>query len=400
MNLTDLHSPLEDWLYLERYVNIGSDHKFWLELDIPRQFHPLSDTVDFHLYQIDNLEYSRMGKVSTDYFPIHPAINSLYLSQGYSTTETSAKYAPSSSARTLFSRDGKGFVKVDLPLKIGRFNRRLVKSDVIFSQQIDATITQIREQAKPHGIGFGILREIGGGFFTDTTGREPAFIEREMTPYWITKPDKPASRLFMVPLFSLPAQDPKGKCKPLLIQIIDKHNKNPIQFILQSIIIPLIDAWHTLAKYGILWEMQSQNTLFALDANYLPHGVVIRDNDAAYINSFLSSPTDPPLRDSYIKHVIGLRGESIERTSLSFDHRLCKQSIQQLVTCFATHYGESSADELSKLITEYVDSSLNEAIVANLPKNKWYTHPPIMFHGNKPLTTAIPIPLFRTIGSA
>ena len=376
MKLADISHYIASWQYLERYVNSGSDHRYRYQNDISHQFHPRSNIPFIDVHFLADISYTTLGALrSIPGFPIHPHILSQYKESGYQIISSSKKAVPTSSTRTVFIEDEHPyFLKLDLPVTISRFDRRLVKSDVVYSRYIDDALSRIKLDSE-HQVGFGYFQETGGGFFTDIHCREPAFLEREITPTWITQ--NVHSSIFMVPVFTLISRDPLDDTDPILIQMIQANRADPVDFTLRLVIEPIFDYWNLLASRGILWEMQGQNTILAINDSFQPVGVVIRDNDAAYINYTLGHPLHQGI--DYNKH--GLKDDSAlsKRASLIFDHRVCKQNLLRLIQCIDTFYGQEVGSILKGKTIDYIDRTLHASIKGSLPDMQWYTYSEVAF---------------------
>lgn len=394
MKLHDINNYITDWIYLERYVNDGSDHQYKNQNDVPYKFQPRSNTEYIEVKSLIGTKKSSWNeKINETEFPIHPYMSKYYENQGYKFTNTFLRAIPSSSTRSLFINDIEPyFLKFDLPVKISRFERHLVKSDMLFSKQIDDIFKNWNQTNS--NFGFGVLRETSGGYFKDKLGREPSYIKRAIKPTWLTSA-VPKGPYYMIPSFSLISRDSKKPNDfPLVVQLAQNSGINAVDFTFEYILKPIFDFWNLLASEGLIWEMQGQNTLLVINKIGMPCGIVIRDYDAVYINTEIRNNSND--KTPYIKHTLKDKQSLMERNSLVFDHRLCKQNLMRIISCIGQHYGQKVTVMLVNKVQAYMDDHMDYNLTANLPPTHWYTYPDVMFT-HKIKTIQKPNPPLRKI---
>lgn len=376
MKLSNYSDYLKDWMYLERYVNDGSDHRFSAQTEVPQTYRPNSSKDYLSLYTLEG-NFSKTEQVfDDDFYPVHPFTAGLYQKMGHALKETKVAMVPTSSTRTLLVYEGIDtvpfFAKLDLPVNISRFHRAINKSDVEFSAQINNVVSSLAVNDSPHY--FGIFPEIGGGFVELQSGRQAGYLIREVYPKWLTKiPDS----YFFIPSFSMISSDSKKAFEePLLIQIL-KSSDDPERTLLQDIIYPLLTFWFNLADSGLLWELQQQNTLFVIDDQYKPIGVVARDFDGVYIDKNrrekIGEHTD------FIKHILLTDEQLRKRYSLTFDHRLCKQNVLRLIACYADNFEDADKEQTIEKVRAFIAQKMPEHVKKCLPDDTWYTVPEVDF---------------------
>lgn len=374
-------------MYLERYVDSGSDHIFSHQTDVPPKYRPGSAYAFLNLQQLCQQDFHKQEKfLDAAMYPVHPLTAKLYAKLGHTLSPTKYKFVPTSSTRTvLVYADSVEpfFLKLDLPVNISRFNRAINKSDVIFSSQIDYEVEGLSIDSK---FSFGFLREVGGGWTKLLDGREAGYITRALHPHWVTKSSQ---TYYLVPSFAMISPDAKQSSDvPILIQLISSR-VNRADFMIENILRPLIDFWFSLAEKGILWELQQQNTLFVLDSNYNPVGIVARDYDAVYIDSQIR--TNLSLGVNFNKHLLHADESREIRYSVTFDHRLCKQNLLRLINCVAEYISTNEATYIRQKITEYITETMPLSVASALPNKSWYTIPEILFrNGIKTIRTHNP----------
>lgn len=375
MQLNDYHDYLTHWMYVERYVNDGSDHRFRFQSEVPYRYRPKSNVATFPIYTLISKFSKAEHLLPEDFYPVHPFTARLYRDSGHMVVKSPYRGIPTASTRTMLisNNDFKDclFVKLDLPVVISRFNRAISKSDVEFSSQVNHELANLK---LPVGAACGTLPEVGGGYTKLNDGRESGYLVRELQPHWFAQ--KPR-RYYLLPAFSLTSSDPgEPEHIPFLVQIL-KRSPHPAEVLLKKIIIPLLDYWFLLAERGILWELQQQNTLFVIDHNYQPLGVVSRDYDAIYIDEAQRAAAG--LANGFIKHTLHNDWERRRRYSLTFDHRLCKQNILRIITCCQERYGVKFTERLKSDVKNYIHQTMPANVRQALPEKYWFTCPETMF---------------------
>jgi hypothetical protein len=391
MQLHSYINFLRDWMYLERYVNDGSDHKFKDQTEVPIQFQPRSKQDFIPIYRLLDPYKKDDATLPLDFYPVHPYTAEVYRELGHQVEVTPFKGIPTSSTRTvLISKDNfkhSYLVKLDLPLKISRFDRSVSKSDVTFSKQINEDIKSMGVNSSAN---VGTFLESGGGFAKLNNGKQVGYITRELDPMWLSTP--PAGKFYLIPSFSLISHDfDHPDDPPLLIQML-KRTTNPSRLILDRIMFPLLDYWFALAERGLIWELQQQNTLFVIDDEKMPIGVVSRDYDGVYID--VKQRKRMSLPSHFIKHCIETPEELTMRYSLTFDHRVCKQNLVRMIECIAEYMDEALATTIKNELIDYIEKYLPLNVRTALPANVWYTCPEVMFN-NELETITLPNPPLR-----
>jgi hypothetical protein len=368
MKLPTNNDSVQFWMYLERYVNDGSDHKFRHQSEIPLKYRPGALRASIPIYSLTSEYHKHEDVLPIDFFPVHPYTAELYRNMGHKVTKTKYRAVPTSSTRTvMISNDNFAsnyLVKLDLPFLISRFDRSIVESDITFSKHIDEDLSQLKIKSN---YSIGSFREVGGGHTLLTDGRHGGYIVRDMEPTWFSKPRE---NFYLVPSFALVSEDSKDRGSDRLLVQILRGSDNPIGTLTEKILKPLIDYWFALAERGLIWELQQQNTLFVLDDKGEPCGVVSRDYDGIYIDKAYREKIG--LKNKFNKHVMTDKAET-------FDHRFCKQNILRIITCCEQYFDKKIAEAAKAEIKEYIKKRMPKHVKEVLPKDIWYTCPEIMF---------------------
>lgn len=297
--VSELDSKLRDFIYAERWLNGGSRTYSaianYSELQI--KYQPQSDVVSFsvpyvnipkeyikiHLANPDMQLLAKYVGDSTASFFIHPQfyqdVSVPYMDQVCQFPQSGeVEVSPTSSSRTTLVIDNDlhpHCIKLHCPIQISRFNRKLdgrdIKKSVGTSLELERAI---KEENFPACFGF-LPETIGvsiGGAYSDSWG----FILREMTP----RPKISDEPRTLVPMFSLYSSDLQKDCPttPLLVQLIEKSGMKPQEFILEKIMLRIVESWCFMARdLGILAQAHGQNLLLELDDNGIPTRVIFRD---------------------------------------------------------------------------------------------------------------------------
>jgi len=182
--------------------------------------------------------------------------------------------APTASTRTVLTVGTSAqavpahFLKLHYPRRISRFNRRLRRKNIRKSVESSRDMEHIRLDR------FAYLPEVLG--FTYGHDRDDwGFLIRETTP----RPSR--KERFLIPYFALYAKDMRDPASPpLLVQLIERLGVDPESFVLEEIMIPVVDCWTKVVRErGILLESHAQNLLLEIDRDFRPHRTVHRDFD-------------------------------------------------------------------------------------------------------------------------
>lgn len=288
MILSKLTESTEDFLYMERYVNIGSPSGFTNLNTTSSETCPQGDCTSFYLCSIevpDSIQIREYGD-QPDFLTkwqmlVHPDLISDKIFDICTKIEHMALcVAPTSSARTVKILDSNDwFLKLNYRGLIGRIDRQLSEVHAISAIEVSKAVTSaIDDQHLPNF--FGILRDIYGRVLALPNGGSEyqwGLVAREPIPYGL---DDRVS--ILVPAFSLFSPDNKNPKDPtILIQLIESQDKNPEDFLFEEIISPLYESYFSLLLHlGLQIEAHAQNILFALDKEKKLIGVVVRDAES------------------------------------------------------------------------------------------------------------------------
>ncbi len=181
--------------------------------------------------------------------------------------------APTASTRTVLTLKHPGglaphFIKLHLPRRISRFNRRLRRKNIQNCVVLTTDLGHMTLQK------FAFLPDALGLAIEDGDSSWGCLVrERFPRPSQGQWPLIPCFALFARDLYS--PDDP-----PLLVQMIDRFGADPQDFVVDHIMVPVIACWIKAAReWGILLEFHAQNTLLEVDDDYRPRRIVHRDFD-------------------------------------------------------------------------------------------------------------------------
>jgi len=206
-------------------------------------------------------------------------------------------------------------------------------------------------------------------------------IWRSFEPYNFNELETP----YLVPFFSLFGKDRLNPNHPTLLeQIIEKKSVSPVKYIVDSLILPLIECYFSvLTNAGIQPEWHAQNLLLTLDKNFNPVQFVMRDlesmdKDITLIKqlnlniNFKSSPfkcIDETQYNYYIKH------------SFMYDYKLGEYILQPLIDFLVETYS-AKPFEITKTIKAFVKPLLNQLPNNFFPKH-WYVFESVLIDQSK-----------------
>ncbi len=280
------------YAHMERFM--GGDSRTYSEFasinEVPLKYQPASDERTFFIpavlgpreqfgialdspsQEITNL-YVRGDSVA---FPVHPdtwatdSVPFLDTLKKLPRAPQRISASPTASTRTvLVPEPVPHFMKLHLPKQISRFVRRLRAVSVELSVMVSRDLRELRNS------GFGYFPETIGMYVGKGDDGWGAVI-REFAAW--PPPDGP--RMY-IPFFALYGKDRRAPSDPpLLVQLIRRHDADPVRFTLDRIMKPLVSSWcKAYRERGIIFGAHGQNVLLELDRNLSPTRIVHRDLD-------------------------------------------------------------------------------------------------------------------------
>lgn len=276
-------------VYLERYVNEGSRtySDLSLQSEGDPQYSPREGKGEFaipcvhvphekaviYLDTPSDTIYSKYIKSDIIIIPVHPEIyqdtsvsNIKELRRYFYTSEVAS---PAASTRTLITKNNTHFMKLHYPRRVSRFVRHMITSNIQTSVEVSKSLATYKLEK------FGYLPETLG--VTYGSGPEAwGYIIRELTPRPVGK-----KNTFLMPFFALYSYDiHKPEESPLLVQIIKYLKAEPLSFMLEYLMKPIIQSWvMCIKKAGFFLEMHGENTMLELSTDLVPQRIIYRDMD-------------------------------------------------------------------------------------------------------------------------
>ncbi|WP_067535108.1 hypothetical protein [Nocardia crassostreae] len=290
MRLAKALDPTECWIAAERYLGGGTRgySRFAGVSEVSAEYDPQGDSELFRVRSVcvpASLGRMLRSGIASELpelyldgdrlvLPVHPDTTTLPGLVGREELLACAPgptfdVVPLANARTVFVRAIDGVpvrphqLKLHYPRRISRFTRRMraprIELELWVAGELAAT-------------GAPMLADVCGGIFgsgSDAWG----FIVREA-------PELCADR-YTVPLFALYGTDIHAPDDPTLLeQLVDISGEPAQDFIIDRIIVPMIDLWVRAAlESGCLLEPHGQNTLFRFTADGSQTELRYRDCD-------------------------------------------------------------------------------------------------------------------------
>jgi hypothetical protein len=277
-------------LHMERYVDEGtrSYSPFAARSEVAERFQPRSPEPYFEvetvyvprarvtLYEAEPASPLRALYVDDERirFPVHPEAWASGEAEELRAMPRGAplRVAPTASTRTVLVLEPdmpSHFLKLHCPRRISRFVRELRRKNINNSVAVSRELAELtRGQTR-----FGYLCDAFGVTF-GSDAHAWGFLVRERLP-------TPSGSGVLVPCFALFGGDLQQPSDPPLVrQLIERLGVDPTTFVLESILLPVVESWARVARErGILLESHAQNMLLELDAGLRPGRIVHRDFD-------------------------------------------------------------------------------------------------------------------------
>jgi len=384
--------PLKSLQYAERYVNDGSPSGF--AKTTSEATSPIGTSSSFHLFAATAPAklFSSLGYIPTwpgeelqqEWMLIHPDMVSakeLLYPQIRIQPMEKLQVVPTSSGRTVqfVSRKSSDYVKLHYKGILGRFERDLPLRKAFIGPEV----SQIIETGFREGIignEFAIMPETGARVLrVPNQGCEWGMVWRSSQAIGPTT----TKIQYIIPLFSFFSHDRFAPKDPLLLsQLISLSNQPPIDFILQTLLSPILNAFFALiSRLGMLPEWNAQNLLVGIGEKSDTVAIIARDlgetdRDLQILRArglrtdFTTSPfrcIDEKREDYYAIH------------SLKFDFKLGEYVITPLLSTTAQLYNieiNKLQEAVKDLVAPHLQDLPNDFFP---PGNIWYQYKNVMF---------------------
>jgi hypothetical protein len=280
--------------YLERYVNNGSPSGFTTRYTTSPDTSPFSLTpfISPYICVAPPRSFTEFGKLPTfedftelrreNWLLVHPDMRRRRIFHAKTVSmapSAEIKLVPTASGRTLelMNSVNRGYFKLHYDGIIGRIPRDLNFKKAVSGPEISDLLVSLINNNKLDSR-LLLMRETGARIFRGESNKRPiewGMVWREKDPYRIDF----NKVKYIIPVFSLFAKDRLAKNdKPLLEQIITRQGVEPVGFVLEQLIFPMIDCYFNLIKNsGIQPEWHAQNLLVGLTEDFTPVNFIMRD---------------------------------------------------------------------------------------------------------------------------
>ncbi len=401
MLLSELtHDPDASRRYLERYVNDGSPSGFSTIHTTQRKTSPFEITQWFHplVCFAPPENFRDFGYIPTLLFPelygsqnwiiVHPDMkgNPFFRNPAFELKELDAlKVVPTASGRTvqIINRKEEDYVKLHYDGILGRITRELPFEKAISGPEISSIIIKAIDSCELDPM-LSILPETGARILINSLQNDSQWgmVWRQSIPYGLNT----SKYHFFFPSFAFFSSDQfKTHQKPLLIQVINHFGYDPISYLLDVIIFPLIKSYFSLIqKLGLQAELNSQNLLLGFNKTFSECHFIIRDLE--------SVDKDITLMDSIGKwqHFASYPYKCIEKKqynyaikhSFMYDFKLGESILQPLINALVLHF-KVEENYLREKIKEFTAPLIQKLPEDFFPKNKWYVFAKVLVDQSK-----------------
>lgn len=366
MKLNRLFEDTEKKLaYMERLVNDGSPSGFSAKYTSSVRTNPLAVS-SYFIGSMHGGKISSYGQIpqfakGNDFLYAHPDWqDSNERPDGIIVAPTNFLVSPTASVRTVKAINEDYYIKLSYPGYIGRFERNL--DDYHISASLEANdILHTLEGNKNMDRRFAFFPENGasllkyGIFKTGCVFRDAQPIGHN------------ASNIkYIIPGFSLFGKDKGSPNDTPLLQQILKKTKNPEDYLLRQIILPLIDIYFgCVFEEGILPEMHAQNVLFGFDENNDVKSIILRDMESVNRDKTIRKK----LGKNFTTPIYELDAETQKiRHSFFYDHKLGEYLAEPIINC-AAKAGLVNKTDIIHTIKQYVQKRYGGAIKKHFPSD-------------------------------
>ena len=334
MLLNDIiKDPIQALSYMERLVNNGSKSPFTFVNTVSHDTNPIF----VEKFCLDegtkcNSTIITLGKIPENILKLK-SVNSIFLhpdwrlsDKNFLIQQSNAIVEPTASQRTVKVESIPYYIKLAHPFILGRITRELESKHILSSIDITNILFNTYLNAPQK---FAFFPEIGGQILK-TEAEEIGYVVRSSTPV-----GRNADKIkYLIPGFSLFGKDKKSDNDEILIHQILCNKQDKKGYIINEIILPLIDCYFFYVfSEGLQFELHAQNFLIGFNENFDVVSFVIRDLESTdkdiTIRSILGKDTN--LLSSPFKCISSDQYNYKIKHSFMYDHKLCEYFIDQLI---------------------------------------------------------------------
>lgn len=297
------------------------------------------------------------------YFPIHPdcvhLLDRRFHHQLVFTPTTPIMAMPTASPRTVFIESEKwaGFLKLDYPLILGRFQRGLSGEKLQHGLLVSSKLVD----AEAHKIGIFHFPEIGSIEIQATAERRAGTLFREGV---VVGPNYDELVTFCS-LFGMSYFSDNFSNECLLVRFAHQHGG--VEWIVNSVIIPLLHSfWDLVLEFGFWPEAHAQNIILGINKNGTT-GIIWRDCQGFYVDEELSSTSEAACKYKTMTKDDNL----VRKRSFLYDWILGHYVLCPLIEAVKKKYGDIGT-MLTDVVAEVSRSKLAKKGGLILPEGKTY----------------------------
>lgn len=365
--------------YMERYINDGSPSGYTRKNTTSEFTNPFSNKKWFNLYclyypsswsvVIGKLPSFLKKTSPIDNIIVHPDFNKRF--EKTRLEKTVLRVVPTSSARTVRMLDYDYYLKLNYYGIIGRIKRNLTVNHALASYEVSDILYNVLGTS-----GFEKL-----SFFPETGGKVVLKNTEDINMGLVVRNQKPfggnsSNIKYIIPFFSLFSNDlfDQNHIK-ILIQLIEYNKKEPKDYILNSIVFPIIKYYFLLiSKEGLQPEWHAQNLLLGLDKDLQICSFIMRDLESIDIDeSIRESSKKQVVKMNFFpyKHINKNQYNYKIKHSFMFDYKLCKYLLEPIILCVCSNY-HLNYFELVNEIKNFVDKE-KQVLPHDFFPSEWYS---------------------------
>lgn len=361
MNLADIDKK-DSLIYMERYVNEGSPSGFTKKNQTSHETCPFSDNEFFFLMtgNSDNAVLEEIGNFPHKLFLeclgeksifVHPDMVNSNLFNSIVLKKSNVRVSPTSSSRTVKLLDYPGYFKLSYNRVLGRIDRSLTFSHARASVELTNLLMRITSKNKYAKL----------AFFPESGARVLKLNNSEDSIGLVYRENDVAGLAaeyvkYIIPVFSLFSKDIHHMDDiPLLIQLIEMHNADAFDFVLNKIIFVIIDSYFSLLlEEGLQPEWHAQNLLIGLDRDKEPCCIIMRDLESIDIDYTLRKNNGNKDKMSFFpyKYIDDKQYNYKIKHSFMYDFKIGEYIFEPLIKLLERYYGIEKS-KIINAIQEY-----------------------------------------------
>ena len=383
--------PIKSLSFMERYVNDGSPSGFSFTHTSSPKTEPRGLTSGFPLLEVlpkSNVVVHNLGSLPLSLFSaksqnesilIHPDMKNdvnLHFLCGETAKQTDFLVQPTASPRTLelINNASRGYVKLHYENHLGRIKRRLTlkhaQSALENTKILDYLISN---NLMPES--FSYYPETGARVYESVNQGEIVYWGMVWRQFEI-RGNKSDQIAYQIPGFSLFSRDMLNPTDPIILsQIGDIHGDQKIEFLINSMLLPLIKIYfEMLLNGGLQGEWHAQNVVFGFDKNWNCISIALRDMESVDRDFEFIGNTHHNIKiESFPYKCHGQDKNYAIRHSFMFDYKFGEYLLAPLIDC-AGNCWKINTTKIDQVIKDFVMEQMKSLPNDFFPKDGcWYS---------------------------